>query len=379
MFTSTKKTQPGRSAAAVTTIAALTLALSACGGVVNDASAGGETTTLTVATAAAIGTPNAAVQDWYLDRVEEKSEGTIKFDRTAPESLCKAAEVVECVRDGRADLGVTVPDYTPQYFATLSVSGIPFVGQNSQAITQALYDIHTEYEPAVTALEGHGLHYVSAWPVGRFLFGSKQPIDNVEDIAGLQTRASGPVIQEMLTKAGANIAAITASETYEAAERGVVTTVGGAMDFAVNYKLMELLPYWSDPGIGQYSTFGMWFSKEAYDGLDDKAKAVVDEVTEELNAGAGVQAFNEVAAGQCEQLAAASTVKTVEQWDPKATQDWQERIGNDAEAAWLKVANGFNLENPEALLQEYKTGLENHADAQYEDATANCVANFTKK
>ncbi|MFF2823377.1 TRAP transporter substrate-binding protein [Arthrobacter koreensis] len=379
MFTKTNISRPMRTVLAITATAGLGLSISACGGVVDNADAGeGESVTLTLATAAAIGTPNAAVQDWYLDRVEEKSDGRIKFDRTAPESLCKAAEVVDCIRDGRADLGVTVPDYTPQYFASVSVSGIPFIGQNSQAITQTLYEIHTDYEPAVKTLEDNGLHYISTWPVGRFLLGSKTPIDSADDLSGLQTRASGPVIQQMLTAAGANIAAITASETYEAAERGVVTSVGGAMDFAVNYKLMELLPYWTDPGIGQYSTFGMWFSEDVYEGLDQDLKDIIDEVTEELNAGAGVGAFNDVAAGQCDQLSTASSVQEVDQWDSEATDEWKKRIGNDAEAAWLKIAADYKLSNPQGLLDEYKAGLEAHSGAEYEDATSNCVANFTK-
>lgn len=382
MFTNHTRPRNARkvaAATAATAAAALTLTLSACGGVVGNATGEGETITLTVATAAAIGTPNAAVQNWYLDRIEEKASGRIQFDRSAPEALCKAAEVVDCVRDGRADLGVTVPDYTPQYFPTVSVSGVPFIGQNSQAITRTLYDIHTTYAPAVEMLDDNGLHYVSAWPVGRFLFGSKAPIENAEDIKGLQIRASGPVIQKTLTGAGANIAAITASETYEAAERGVVNSIGGAMDFAVNYKLMELLPYWSDPGIGQYSAFGMWFSKKSYEALEPELKTIVDEVTGELNDGAGVDAFNKIAAGQCDQLASASTVKDVRKWDPEATEAWRTSIGSGAEAAWLKIAAEYKVADPQALLDLYKDGLETHSGAKYEDATTNCVAGFVKK
>ena len=378
MFTKQNR-RHARTLSAAAAASAFAVALTGCGGVVDDAAAGGETVTLSVATAAAVGTPNAAVQDWYLDRIEEKTDGRITFDRSAPEALCKAAEVVDCIRDGRADLGVTVPDYTPQYFATVSVSGIPFIGQNSQAITQTLYDIHTSYEPAIETLDQNNLHYISTWPVGRFLLGSKEPITGADDLSGLQTRASGPVVQQMLTNAGANIAAITASETYEAAERGVVSSVGGAMDFAVNYKLMELLPYWTDPGIGQYSAFGMWFSKDAYEGLDDDLKAIVDEVTKELNEGAGVKAFNDVAAGQCEQLSEAGTVKEVGQWSEEATEEWKQRIGTDAEAAWLKIAAEYSLNDPQALLEEYKAGLETHADAEYEDATSNCVASFAQQ
>lgn len=351
------------------------LAFSGCTeGVTNEG--GGSAVELTVVTAAQPGTPSAAVQDWYLDRVEEKSEGQISFQRTETESVCAATEIVECLRDGRADLGVTVPDYTPQYFSTVSVSGVPFAGQNSQAITQTLYDIHTENEQAIELLEQQGLHYVSTWPVGRFLFGSYEPVESIEDIDGLRVRSSGPVIQATLEGAGASIAAIEASESYEAVQRNMVDAVGAAMDFAVNYRLMELLPYWSDPGVGQYSTYGMWFSNGAYDSLDDDLKKIVDDVTQELNEGVGMEMFNDAAAEQCEQLTASGAVNDVFAWDEEATEAWEESVSETAKATWIELAKGYDLEDPESLLDEYQQGLEEHADAEYQDATLDCVANF---
>ncbi|GAB3618290.1 C4-dicarboxylate TRAP transporter substrate-binding protein [Okibacterium endophyticum] len=374
-----RQTRAGLAAAGLA--CTVTLLLGACAGGTEEGGGGGdeETFEFTLATAATAETPNAAVQDWYLDRVEEASDGRITFDRTATEALCKAPEVVDCVRDGRAQIGVTVPDYTPQYFPTLSVVGIPFINQNSQAITAALYNVHTEYEPAQLLMEQNGLHYVSAWPVGRFILGTEEPVENVGDLAGLQARSSGPVIQQVLTEAGMNIAAITASETYEAVERGVINSVGGAIDFPVNYKLMELLPYWSDPGIGQYSTFGMWFSQDAYSSLPDDLKQVVDDVTEELNGGEGVRAFNDQAAGQCDQMLDAPTVEGFTGWSESATEEWEAEVGDSAEQKWVEVAGDAGLEDPESLLDFYKTALDENADAEYTDATLDCVEQFASR
>ncbi|MGO1183521.1 MAG: TRAP transporter substrate-binding protein [Micrococcaceae bacterium] len=364
-----------RTARLVSILAAGALVLTACDGVVDQAG-DGETITLTLATAATAGTPNAAVQDLFLDRLEEASDGQIEIDRTAPESLCNATEIVECLRDGRADIGVTVPDYTPQYFPTLSVSGIPFRGQNSQAITQTLYDIHRDFEPAVTRMEDQGLHYVSAWPVGRLLFGAQEPIENAEDLDGLRIRASGPTIQRILQDSGANITALSASETYEAVERGIVDSIGGAIDFAVNYRLMELLPYWTDPGVGQYSTFGMWLSKDAYDSLDESLQAIVDEVTRELNEGAAVDAFNDAATAQCEELAGESSVESLTEWDEADRDAWAAEVEESGREAWIETADEHGLDDPAALLEQYDAGLDEYQDADYEDATLTCVRSF---
>lgn len=373
-----------RRAAAAGGLLALAIATSACAGIQNagsggEATAGGESVTFTLATAAQAGTPNAAVQDWFLNRVEEVTDGRISFERTATEALCKAAEVADCVRDGRAQIGVSVPDYTPQYFPSTSMVSIPFLSQNSQAIMQSIYDLHLNYEPATAVMDGNNLRHVATWPVGRFLLGSEQPLDDASQFAGLQMRASGPIIQQVLGDAGANIVAITAPETYEAVERGVVSSIGGAIDFPVNYKIMELLPYWSDPGVGQYSTFGMWVSKDAYDALPDDLREQFDSVVEELNTGAGIAAFNETAAGQCQEMLDAPTVESLTAWDASATEAWEASVGDTGKQKWVELASSQGLEDAQGVLDEYLAGLEKYAGAEYVDATIECVAEFESR
>lgn len=383
MFSQHNSHSRRRSAIAATSLAAALFALTGCSGVVNEGSSGGgdtgETFEFTLSTAAQPGTPNAAVQDWYLDRIEKETAGRITFERTAPEALCKAAEVVECVRSGRAQIGVTVPDYTPQYFPSTSMVSIPFLSQNSAAITQSLYDIHQDYQPAKDVMEKNGLHHVATWPVGRLLLGSPTPLTNKGDLSGLSMRASGPIVQKVLSGTGVNIQAITAPETYEAVQRGVINSIGGAIDFPVNYKIMELLPYWTDPGIGQYSTFGMWFSAESYDSLPNDLKQTVDEVTEALNTGEGIDAFNTQAAEQCEQMLNAPTVKDFTAWEESATNEWASEVKDSTQQQWVELAKQQGLNDAQGVLDEYLSGLDKYKDLKYIDATLDCEAQFAAR
>lgn len=387
MFSSPTHTRRiGRLSAAAAMMAVAGLALAGCSGINNSGGGSGdgsgdsgETVTFTLATGAQADTPNAAVQEWFMDRVEEVTEGRITFERTATEALCKAAEVADCVRDGRAQIGVTVPDYTPQYFPSTSMVSIPFLSQNAQAAMQSIYDLHTDYEPAVEIMERNGLHHVATWPVGRFLLGGHDPIESTEQFSGAQVRVSGPIIQQAIGDAGANIVAITAPETYEAVERGVVSNVGGAIDFPVNYKLMELLPAWTDPGIGQYSTFGMWVNAEAYNGLPDDLREQFDQVTEELNTGAGIEAFNEVAAGQCQQMLDSPSVDSLSAWSEDATRAWKESLGDSGQQMWIDLATEQGLKDADGVLDEYIAGLEQYDDVAYDDATSACVASFADR
>src|SRR5690625_6461026 len=94
----------------------------------------------TVANGALDGTEHALVAGEYYDAVEEASDGRIQFNRTSCEAVCGMAEVADCVRDGRADIGLTVTDYTPHLLPTLSVMSISFLNNDIQASVEALYE-----------------------------------------------------------------------------------------------------------------------------------------------------------------------------------------------------------------------------------------------
>src|SRR5699024_7912749 len=169
----------------------------------------------TVANGALEGTQHAMIAEESHDAVEERSDERIALERSSFRASCNMDEVADCVRDGRADIGITVTDYTPHLLPTLSVMSISFLNNDIQASVEALYDLHTNYEPAMAQLEQNNLEYIGAWPVGALLIGADRPIDDYESLQGLKARAAGPVTQRTLEAAGVNVNAITAAETYE--------------------------------------------------------------------------------------------------------------------------------------------------------------------
>src|SRR5690625_4411180 len=185
------------------------LGLSACGG--TDTGADGEEEhTFVFANGTQAGTPHEAVQDRYIEMLEERSDGRIEIDRTDFQVICPLDEIAECVSDGRADLGTTINDYTPHMLPSMSVISIIGMNTDMQAAISAMYDVHQEYEPVMQDLEDNNLHFGSSWPVGTLFIGSQQPVENLDDLEGLNARAAGPVTQKILSDAGMNISAITA-------------------------------------------------------------------------------------------------------------------------------------------------------------------------
>lgn len=366
----------GRAARSLALCAVGLLGLTACGA--GDAES--DTHTFTLATGALDATPHSAVEQRYLDMVEERSDGRITFDRTSFEELCNMDEVINCLRDGRADIGTTVTDYTPHMLPTLSVVSVSFLNTDIQATTAALYDMHTEYDPAREQLEQNNLQYVATWPVGTMFIGSSDPVENLEDLEGLRARAAGPVTQASLESAGVNVNAITAAETYEAVQRGVIDSVAAALDFGVNYQITEQLPHWTDPGLGQYTAYGTWWSKQAYDSLPEDLQQIVDETTEELNYSEAIDTYNESMETVCEGMLDSDDVESFTRWDEAATEEWRALVGDDAEDLWLEIMDDYGYADAETYLSEYRSAYAEHeSDDNPTDAGISCVDDWQEQ
>lgn len=344
-----------RSVAAAAATAATALFLAACGG--GDGGGGdagdGETITLNLATMVQETTPHFPVITWFFDELESRSDGRIVVDRTAPESVCKAAEIAECVRDGRADIGVTIPDYTPQLFPTTSVVSLPFAADNASAVMTALYQMNTENEDALAVWEKNGLELVGAWPVGRLILGTPAEVNDIGDLDDMRMRAIGPYYQQSIELAGANVIAMPAADTYEGIRSGVADAVAWSFDGPVDYKLMELLPYWTDPGVGHYTVFSMWMNADVYNDMPEDLRAIFDEVRDEFNNGDGITHFNEGAGRQCDSLLNFEGTERFDRWDESATEEWRALVGDTMNEQWVAQSTTDGLANAQQYLDDY--------------------------
>jgi TRAP-type C4-dicarboxylate transport system substrate-binding protein len=355
---------------------ATALTVSACGQSSATTASDGEVYKLTGLTSAPQGSGSEAITEWFVDQLEQRSDGRIVVDMMPSGALCAAQEVVVCVQDGRADFGVSVPDYTAQMFPDASIVGIPFLSQDHQSITHALSTLHAEHEGSRALYDKHGLTPLSTWSVGRLLFGTKDQLSSTDGLDGLKLRLSNPLVMDAGEKAGASNVAVTAPETYEAVERGVADAVGFSMDGAVSFKLSEILPNWSDPGTGHYSTFAMWLNKDVYEGLPEELRSVVDDVQNDLNKGEGTK-INDAATKQlCEKMHESKDITSLAAWPEENTQSWKTRLGSTLEDRWIKDATANGLKDAESYLKRYKELLEEAGNDPSIDVTVQCVKSY---
>ncbi|MEB4614942.1 TRAP transporter substrate-binding protein DctP [Leucobacter sp. M11] len=309
--------------------------------------------------------------NWWYEEVEARSDGRITFNVAAADSLCSATEIPECVRDGRADIGQTLTDYSSQLFPMASIASIPFLSPGSEAVSKAIYDLSTEHEGAAALWERNNLKPLSHLPPGRMLIGSHEEVSSIDDLKGLRMRMAGRFAQHAVEAAGATSVAIPAPETYEALERGVADVAGFPLEGTAAYQLRDVLAHWTDPGVGTYTTIGMWINNDVYEGLDPELRAVIDEVTAEFNEEAAYTFFTDVSKEQCDGLL--DTVGDLTQWDQAEQDRWQEVFTVDIEQLWVEEAERDGLEDAAGYLASYKEKIAEYTDSSDLDPTIACA------
>ncbi|MDO5720927.1 MAG: TRAP transporter substrate-binding protein DctP [Actinomycetaceae bacterium] len=325
--------------------------------------------------------PQAAAANWFFDELEKRTDGRVAVDKSGPEEICKAAEIAECVRDGRADIGVSVADYTAQLFPGEVIVSVPFLSDSSQqAVMHALHETHKQHQGSQAKWDDIGLHPVAHWPAGRLTLGSKAEIRNINDINGMKWRVAGPYLVKAFEEINGNPVSMPSSETYEALQCGVAEAAAFAIDGAVDYKLVELLPEWTDPGVGHYTTFGMWLNKDVYDGMSEEDRAIFDELAEEFNGGKGMELFAEGAADQCQFMLDHDNVAKFGKWDSTATKEWSDKVGDKLIEEWIAEAEKNGLADARSFYETYAKLVKDVTEADLaKDPVIACVKSFESR
>lgn len=331
---------------------------------------GASTIELNVASWATPGSLSEVMGNWWYEEVEARSGGRITFNIAAADSLCSSSEIPECVRDGRADIGQTLTDYSSQLFPMASIASIPFLSPGSEAVSKAIFDLSTEHEGAAALWERNNLKPLSHLPPGRMLIGSHEKITSIDDLEGLRMRMAGRFAQHAVDAVGASSVAIPAPETYEALERGVADVAGFPLEGTVAYQLKDVLPQWTDPGIGTYTTIGMWMNNEVYNGLDDELRGFIDQVNAEFNESVVHEFFIDVSNAQCDALI--DTVGDLQQWSESETDRWKSAVNVDIENLWVTEAEKDGLKDAAGYLAAYKEKLAEYTDGAAPDPTIAC-------
>lgn len=345
-------------AASIAVSAAL---LAACG---QGGGGDGDTRTLSFAYVTSENSPHGQALSWWLDEVEDRTDGELTFDRYWDATLLKPDEMVEGLNDGRVDIAQIQPtSYGAKEFVATNVAEVPFVSSNFAAVSAAVAELTTDPDGAIgQEWNDKGLEPLSWQITAGGTLTTTDAVSGVADMQGLRLRSIGRPAQ-VLKAAGASPIQLAAGDIYGSIDRGLIDGVFGVpFSFAESLKFPEVATHYTATGTGVSTANALAMSVDQWESLTENQRTVMRGVSAEMPA--KQQEIEPTFNGQsCEAIkAAGGTTSVFSDAEMRALADL---AGDDIEADWAAEATQAGVDG-EALLAEYEAAVA-EAEDQFPD------------
>jgi len=236
--------------------------------------------TIRVASAFNDGTDMIRAARHFGELVAERSDGAIEVQFFANGQMGGEKDNLEALKIGEIEMGVfgTYPIVTlaPQY----SFFDAPFVFRDKDHF-YAVYKGGLGDQVRKVFSEEHGIHELGLMGRGYRHLTSNNPIESVEDLAGVKIRMgqSKPFI-EAFSEIGAVVVPIALPELFTSLKLGVVSASDGPFDQIYTFKLHEAQTHLAITG-HLYATSLWLMNEDFYNGLSEEHREIVDEAAAE--------------------------------------------------------------------------------------------------
>ena len=298
---------------------------------------------------------------YFAKDAERLSNGEVKFDIHWGGALFDFTTSLDGVANGSADMGTILGIYNPQKLRVLTIGDIPQKHSDPWVGMRAMYELMTTNESAQASLAKRNLVYLTGYSSTgvQFECGGDTVIRTVDDLKGKRIRAAGNY-GKVLHDLGANLVSLSASDTYQALDTGLVDCSASYLYAMRTLKTHEVANSVTLANWGQVSGFGSLLNLDTWQEMTEEqqqalreagsntidfyGELLIDEMTEIVEAlrtgsiGRKVAVY-EMAEEERQKLLTASE-KYAHEWVEKVTED-----GLDGEQIW---------QDYQALLTKYE-------------------------
>lgn len=231
--------------------------------------------------------PCVQMERWKKE-VEKRTNGKVSIKTFPGGTLLKAKGIMDGVIAGTADIGCLCMAYQPGRFSVTNATALPVGFPNATVASLTLWDIYNKYKPEGFA-KVKVLTMFTCAPANIY---AKVPVKNLEDLKGLQLRASGGVAQ-VLKALGATAVGMPQSQTPEALQKGVVKGAASSLETLKDFKYAEMCKYVTMLN-GPVYPFAVVMNMDSWNKLPKDVQKVMDELGPQQCVWTGVYMDNHV-------------------------------------------------------------------------------------
>ncbi len=260
-----------------------------------------------------------------FERMEEQSEGRLKFNIFYSWSLTSIDSVVKDLQSGVADIAAVAPhEYLNLFPRNTMVTGTPFLGQPGMVEAGEIYtELLEEYPSLMQEYEELGLHYWTYYYNPPYNLFSTEETSAItpDDFKGRKVITSESMMQQLI--ADNNGAPVTSAITdyYSNLEKGVADGALSHLNALNAFGCGELLNSATVFGEGgmYMKTMVFLFNGDKWDELPDDLKAIIDGEAANLAAESAVEELSKTQAG----MAAFAEKGTVHELTEEEVEVWK--------------------------------------------------------
>lgn len=218
--------------------------------------------------------PCVQMERWKAE-VEKRTNGQVLINTFPGGTLLGAKEMMDGVIAGQADIGNICMAYQPGRFIVTNATSLPLDIKDAKTGSLALLKLYEKYKPEEFKDVVVLTMFVNA--PGNVM--SKVPVRTIEDIQGLDLRASGGAAQ-ILKAWGANPVGMPMPATVEALQKGTVKGLFSSLEVMKDFKFAENCKFVTMTETVVYP-FAVIMNKAKWDALPKDVQKVMMDLKEE--------------------------------------------------------------------------------------------------
>ncbi len=289
---------------------------------------------------------------WFMDQVEARSGGDIKFERYYGGALMKAPDIYPGLSQGAVDFATGAPQaYNPKSYPLSNVV-LPWITEKADAVVYAFRDLYGANADLQKEFSSQGVKMMWALPFPDGGIWGNFPVRLPEDMNGKRIRAVAAIAWGVEAGGGSPVP-MSFADAVEAVNRNALDAMANApFDSAVNNGVPKVVAYASDAGrLGINSVSIASMNQASYDRLSDAQKAVINEVAAEVP-GHYVELINASMAKAAERfIAEAGNIEVILATHEEAAK-WQEIMGPLMRSKYIEMASPVT-ENGGAIYDQF--------------------------
>ena len=294
--------------------------------------------------------PCVQMERWKTE-VEKRTNGKITVNTYPGGTLLGAKNMMDGVIAGQADIGCLCMAYQPGRFIVTNATSLPLGMPNSKVASLVLWDIFQKYLPTSFAK----VKVLTMFTTAPTNIMSKVPVRTLDDIKGLDLRASGGAAQ-ILKAWGANPVGMPMPATVEALQKGVVKGLYSSLEVMKDFKFAESCKYVTQTNTVIYP-FAVVMNMDSWNALPKDVQEVMEGMRVEQATWTGTYMDNHVEAAN----AWSKNEQGVEfiELAPAEKAKWDAKLQFITDN-WIKKANSKGLPG-DAIVADIKAFTQKHS------------------